>query len=133
MENRKYNVVGWFEIYVQDLDRATKFYSEVFNVQLEPLADPTDDADGTMKMAAFPSSQEEVYGAPGALVQMEGVPSGGNSTIVYFSSADCSVEEGRVEAAGGKIHKSKMALGEHGFMSLCWDVDGNMFGIHSMK
>lgn len=86
-----------------------------------------------MKMSAFPSPKEEVFGAPGALVQMEGVPSGGNSTIVYFGSADCSVEEGRVEAAGGKIHKSKMSIGEHGFMSLCFDVDNNLFGIHSMK
>lgn len=129
MENRKYNTVGWFEIYVQDIEKAKKFYGEVFQVEFQDMNDPTDQS---MKMAAFPMQQEEVYGAPGALVQMEGVPSGGNSTIVYFSSADCSVEEGRVVAAGGKIHKSKLSIGEHGFMSLCWDVDGNMFGIHSM-
>ena len=133
MESRKYNPVGWFEIYVQDIEKAKKFYSEVFQVQLEDMQDPTEDADGSMKMAAFPMYQEEVYGAPGALVQMEGVPSGGMGTIVYFSSADCSVEEGRVEAAGGKIHKNKMSIGENGFISLCWDPDGNMFGIHSMN
>lgn len=132
MENRKYNTVGWFEIYVQDIEKAKKFYSEVFQVELTDMQDPADDGEG-MKMAAFPMYEEEVYGAPGALVQMEGVPSGGSGTIVYFSSADCSVEEGRVEAAGGKIHKSKMSIGEYGFMSLCWDPDGNMFGIHSMN
>ncbi len=93
------------------------------------MSDPTGQ---NMKMAGFPMQEEELYGAPGALVQMEGVPSGGNSTIVYFSSADCAVEQGRVEAAGGKIFKSKMPIGEHGFMSLCSDPDGNMFGIHSM-
>lgn len=132
MENRKYNPVGWFEIYVQDLEKAKKFYSEVFKFEFEDLKNPEGDWDG-MKMSAFPAPKEEVYGAPGALVQMEGVPSGGNSTIVYFSSADCAVEEGRVEAAGGKIHKSKLSIGEHGFMSLAFDVDGNLFGIHSMK
>lgn len=130
MENRKYNSVGWFEIYVQDIEKAKKFYSEVFQIEFQDMNDPTDQS---MKMASFPMHQEEVYGAPGALVQMKGVPSGGNSVIVYFSSADCSVEESRVVAAGGKIHKSKMSIGEHGFMALCWDVDGNMFGIHSMN
>lgn len=132
MENRKYNTVGWFEIYVQDIEKAKKFYSEVFQVELTDMQDPADDGEG-MKMAGFPMHEEEVYGAPGALVQMEDVPSGGSGTIVYFSSADCSVEERRVEAAGGKIHKSKMSIGEYGFMSLCWDPDGNMFGIHSMN
>lgn len=131
MENRKYNPVGWFEIYVQDIEKAKKFYGEVFNFQLQDIPNP-DENDQTTKMSFFPM-QEEVYGAPGALVQMEGVPSGGNSTIVYFSSADCSVEEARIEKAGGKIHKSKMSIGEYGFMVLAFDVEGNMFGIHSMK
>ena len=130
MENRQYKVVGWFEIYVQDIEKAKKFYGEVFQVEFEDMNDPTDQ---NMKMAAFPMQQQEVYGAPGCLVQMQGVPSGGNSTIVYFSSADCSVQEARVETAGGKVFKPKMPIGEHGFMSLCSDVDGNMFGIHSMN
>lgn len=46
---------------------------------------------------------------------------------------DCDIEQARVEGAGGKIFKGKMAIGEHGFMSLCTDTEGNMFGLHSMK
>lgn len=133
MENRRYNVVGWFEIYVQDLEKAKKFYSEVLQVEFTDMEDPSEDADGSMKMATFPYIMEEIPGASGALIQMEGVPSGGSGTIVYFSSTDCAVEESRVTAAGGKIHKSKMSIGDHGFMALCWDPDGNMFGIHSMN
>ncbi|MGZ3749502.1 MAG: VOC family protein, partial [Pseudobdellovibrionaceae bacterium] len=30
----KNNPVGWFEIYVQDLDRAKKFYESVFQLKL---------------------------------------------------------------------------------------------------
>ena len=37
----KYNPVGWFEIYVDDIARAKKFYEEVLQLQLQPLADPT--------------------------------------------------------------------------------------------
>lgn len=132
MENRKYNPVGWFEIYVQDIEKAKKFYGEVFNWQFEDMPNP--DETWEMKMSAFPAHHgEELYGAPGALIQMEGVPTGGNSTIVYFSSEDCAVEEARVVPAGGKIHKPKMSIGEHGFMVLAYDVDGNLFGMHSMK
>jgi uncharacterized protein len=39
----------------------------------------------------------------------------------------------KVLKAGGKILKKKMSIGEHGFVSLCTDTEGNMFGIHSMK
>lgn len=131
MENKKYYAVGWFEIYVQDIARAKKFYEEVFQVELTDLADPTESED-EMKMVAFPFSMEDLPGASGALVQMTGMPSGGNSTIVYFSSLDCSVEEGRAEAAGGKVVQPKTSIGEHGFMSLCEDTEGNTFGIHSM-
>lgn len=133
MANAKYNPVGWFEIYVDDISRAKKFYEEVFQVQLSPLADPTDGSNGSMLMEAFPMTMEDIPGASGALVQMQGVKAGGGNTIVYFTSLDCSVEEARVEVAGGKVDQSKMAIGEHGFITLCVDTEGNMFGIHSMK
>lgn len=133
MENQKFNPVGWFEIYVQDIAKAEKFYSEVLQLQLENLSDPTGAEDGSLIMSAFPMTMDNIPGASGALVQMKGVPSGGNSTVVYFTSQDCSIEESRVEKAGGKVQESKMSIGNHGFVSLCFDVDGNMFGIHSMK
>jgi predicted enzyme related to lactoylglutathione lyase len=61
------------------------------------------------------------------------MPSGGNSTLVYFSCADCAVEEARVVAAGGAIHRSKSSIGTHGFVTHCRDTEGNMFGLHSQK
>jgi predicted enzyme related to lactoylglutathione lyase len=73
------------------------------------------------------------YGAPGSLVRMPGFPSGGNSTLVYFSCADCAVEAGRVVAAGGRIQKEKMSIGQYGFIALAYDTEGNMFGLHSMQ
>ena len=112
------------------MDRAKKFYEKVFKTKLVSLNDPTDQS---MKMEAFPFSMEDLPGASGALVQMEGYPSGGNSTIIYFTCEDCSVEESRVVAAGGEVHQPKTSIGEHGFMSLVSDTEGNMIGLHSMK
>ena len=64
---------------------------------------------------------------------MEGFPSGGNATLVYFHCEDCAVEEVRVTSAGGKIHRSKMSIGEYGYIALAYDTDGNMIGLHSMQ
>jgi predicted enzyme related to lactoylglutathione lyase len=124
-----YNPVGWFEIYVDDMDRAVKFYESVLGLTLEKLNDPNDTG---IEMRAFPSDMEK-YGASGTLVKMEGFSAGRNSTLVYFSCEDCTLEESKVEASGGKVQKPKMPIGEYGFMSLVIDSEGNMFGLHSMK
>ncbi|MEB3293335.1 MAG: VOC family protein [Synechococcales bacterium] len=123
------NPVVWFEIYVDDLGRAKQFYESVLSVNLDVLSDPNDTG---VEMLSFPSDME-TYGASGALVKMEGVKAGGNSTLIYFSCEDCAVEAAKVEAAGGRIQTSKMSIGEYGFITLAIDSEGNMFGLHSMK
>lgn len=125
------NPAVWFEIYVNDLKRAKKFYEQVFNLKLKELPTP-DDIEDEMKMLAFPQEMEQ-HGASGALVEMKGFEAGGNSTIVYFHSEDCAFEEGRIKEAGGKVFKSKQSLGEYGFMVLASDTEGNMFGVHSQS
>lgn len=126
--NMKIRKAAWFEIYVDDMDRATKFYETVLDTKLEELIDPT----GQTTMMSFPGDME-TYGAAGSLVKMEGMKAGGNSTIVYFHSEDCITEESRVFAAGGKVLNPKMSIGEYGHVSLCMDTEGNTFGLHSMK
>jgi len=122
----KHNAIGWFEIYVQDMARARKFYEAVFEGKLEKLET------GGVEMWTFPM-QQGTGGAAGSLVHMPGFPSGGNSTLVYFVCDDCAVEEGRVKASGGRVEKSKFSIGQYGFVSLVYDTEGNMFGLHSMK
>ncbi len=123
------NTVGWFEIYVDDLDRAKRFYESVLNISLESMADMSD---LETEMLAFPSDMNS-YGIAGALVKMEGVAAGGNSTLVYFMCEDCATEASRVEAAGGSIMREKFAIGEHGFVALAYDSEKNLFGLHSMQ
>jgi uncharacterized protein len=121
------NPVNWFEIYVQDMQRATGFYEAVFDRKLDKLLGSPE-----VEMWAFPQSMD-APGAAGALVHMAGFPSGGNSTLVYFRSDDCAVEAARVPGAGGRIFKEKFSIGQYGFIALATDPDGNMFGIHSLK
>ncbi len=121
-----YNPVNWFEIYVQDMARAKLFYETVFRRTLEQIANPE------LEMWSFPMEVER-FGAGGSLVKMEGMPSGGNSTIVYFICEDCAVESARIEPAGGRIFKPKFSIGQYGFIALVYDTEGNMIGMHSMK
>ncbi len=130
MANKQYNPVGWFEIYVDDIRRAKEFYETVLQTKLEELPTPSEDTN--FHMYTFPSDMKNP-GSGGAIVKMEGIKAGSNSTIVYFVSEDCSIEEKRIEAAGGKIFKSKMSIGDYGFIVLANDTEGNMFGLHSLK
>ena len=120
------NPVIWFEIYVQDMNRAKKFYESVFHVTLERLKGPGSE------MWSFPMQMNQV-GTAGSLVKMEGVWSGCNSTIVYFACEDCAVEEGLAAQHGGKVQKAKTSIGEYGHMSLVYDTEGNLIGLHSMR
>lgn len=120
------NPVIWFEIYVQDMARARSFYEAVFKIKLEKLNSPV------MEMWSFPMQMDQV-GAGGALARMEGVASGGGGTIVYFTCADCAVEEALSVQNGGQIHKAKFSIGEYGYISLVTDTEGNMIGLHSLK
>ncbi|GGH56756.1 glyoxalase [Comamonas phosphati] len=127
----KPNPVVWFEIYVQDMERARKFYEAVFQCTLEPLA-PPDNASGDMRMLAFPMEMERP-GAGGMLVQMDGASSGAGGTMVYFACKDCAGEQSRVEAAGGQIHRAKFSIGLYGQCAIVQDTEGNMIGLHSMQ
>lgn len=123
------NPVNWFEIYVNDIKRARKFYETVLGKAMTDMAMP----DGfDMKMTAFPWA-EGGENATGALVQSNDMKPGVGGTLVYFQTEDCAAEQNRVEKAGGKVIQPKFPIGEYGFCSLCSDTEGNMFGLHSMK
>ena len=125
----KQNAIGWFDIYVSDITRAASFYQTVFNVQLEDMQDPTSDK---VSMKSFPTDMS-LYGAGGALVQREGCSPGPGATVIYFGVEDCAVEQARVSQAGGQVINAKMSIGEFGWVSLCMDTEGNIFGLSSMQ
>ena len=122
METKTKNPFTWVEIYVEDMSRAQKFYETVLNIELDEL--PMPEGMGEMQMMSFPWSENE-RNISGALVKME--------HMVYFACDDCSLEESRVEKAGGKVLQPKMAIGDYGFCSIVMDTEGNSVGLHSMS
>lgn len=124
----KMNAVGWFDIYVSDLDRAVAFYETVLGTKLEPMGDPT----GETQMMSFPADMS-AYGAAGALTKSPHAAPGVGGTVIYFMAQDCAVEQARVADAGGKVIRPKFSIGEFGWVTLCQDTEGNMFGLNSLK
>lgn len=124
----KMNAVGWFDIYVDDLDRAVAFYETMLDSKLEAMGDPT----GETQMMSFPAEMS-VYGAGGALTKAPHAGPGIGGTIVYFMVADCAEQQTRAEKAGGTVVRPKFSIGEFGFVLLCQDTEGNLIGFNSMK
>ncbi|MBL4746824.1 MAG: VOC family protein [Flavobacteriaceae bacterium] len=123
--DKKANVVGWFEIYVDDIDRAKVFYQTVFEISAW-----NDLSNEQLKMFAFPRTENAPFSA-GAIVKADFGKPGVGGTIVYFNCIDCGEEESRVELAGGVVTQSKFSIGEFGFVSMVIDTEGNMIGLHS--
>lgn len=122
------NAIGWFDLYVDNMDRAVAFYEAVLQKQLELMGDPT----GETVMRSFPANMS-AYGASGALVKSPHASPGPGGTMIYFSVDDCSVEEQRVAAAGGRILRPKFSIGQFGWVTLCMDTEGNTVGLSSMR
>lgn len=121
----KQNVVGWFEIYVDDMERAKEFYTNVFRFgEFMDLSDPD------WQMFAFPWVEKGEFAA-GALSKAKGMKAGKGGTVVYFNCENCALEESRVAENGGKVLKPKFSIGEYGFISVIEDSEGNMIGLSS--
>ena len=121
MQNR----VVWFDIPVNDLERAKAFYSKVFDVEL------IDNEMGPNKMAMFPF---EPGVASGCIVQGPDFKPSADGSVVYLNGGeDLSVPLSRVEEAGGQVLMDKMSIGEYGFIAYFLDSEGNKVAIHSMS
>lgn len=118
------NPVSWFEIGVKDLERAKKFYTEVFQIPMQFIDMP----DAPMYMMG---DGGDSIGSGGALVLSKDNTPSTDGTIVYFNCQDVAVEGGRVEAAGGRLLFPKLSIGEFGFISQFIDTEGNRIGLHS--
>lgn len=124
----KTNAVGWFDIYVSDMNRAVSFYEAVLRQKLEKIDDPT----GETQMMSFAGSMT-CYGASGALVKSNHSKPGSGGTMIYFSVDDCAVEQSRIVSAGGKVIRPKFSIGSFGWICLCTDTEGNLIGFNSLN
>jgi predicted enzyme related to lactoylglutathione lyase len=121
------STLNWFEIPAKDFKRATTFYAEVLDAQINVDPNPH------MQYAYLPSDPKK-GGFGGAIGCGENfVPAMTGTTIYLDGGDDLSVPLDRVVSAGGTIILPKTAVGDNrGFIALFIDTEGNKVGFHSM-
>lgn len=123
------SIISWFEIPATDLNRATKFYETLFDVQLIPMDMPN------IKMRMFPLADMQ-NDIGGAIVDSGGLhkPSSNDGVLIYLNgNPDVQHILDKVEAAGGKIFLPKTEISpEFGYMAIIIDTEGNRIGLHSV-
>lgn len=121
------NILGWFEVPVIDMDRAVKFYSEVFSYSSMQQMDL-----GGFKMTFFPAEQGSLGGA---LCKGESYNPSQDGVVIYFSvNPDLNSALTKVESAGGKVIMPKKQISEeYGYMGMFIDSEGNRIALHSQN
>lgn len=117
------NPVNWFEIPVNDLERAKSFYESVLNIEM------TITEMGDSLMAWFPADAGN--GATGTLLKCEGYVPTTEGTVVYFSVASIENALAIINERGGETLIPKTSIGEHGFFAQFKDCEGNRVALHS--
>jgi len=123
------NAISWFEIPATDLNRAQKFYEQIFNIKMNPMDLPQ------IQMRMFPLD-DMMNGIGGAIVKSNGFhnPSASEGPLIYLNAnPDVQAILDKVEQAGGKIMVPKTEISpEYGYMAVLIDTEGNRVGLHSV-
>lgn len=117
------NVITWFELPVNDFDRAKKFYENVLEILLTEV-----EIDG-FKSLTFPFDGSNVSGA---LIQNQGSEPN-QSVILYFNAGEkLSPALERLKANKGKIVMETMPI-KSGVIAHALDSEGNKIALFALE
>jgi len=124
MKNKS-NPVMYFEIPVNDMDRAMKFYAAVFNVDFDK------ETIDNNEMALFPFADER-SGISGALAKGEIYKPTKDGVVIYFRTENIDETIQSATAHGGQILYPKTDNGI-GFVAEFEDTEGNRIALFQSK
>ncbi|MDI7742563.1 VOC family protein [Lysinibacillus fusiformis] len=118
-----------FEIHVDDMNRAKKFYEEVFHWGFEDWSDYAG-----MPYFGAVTGEEGHLGINGALIKRQGAsPELGQSVngfVCTLGVDDYDATEKKILEYGGKVVLPKYALPGMAWQGYYLDTEGNIVGIH---
>ena len=121
MTTKTTNAIHWFEIPATNLERAAKFYEQILGIQLKRLTE------NGANMAIF---ETQGGGVSGCVNLEEKHRPGDTGPRIYLDAPNLDGAVARTAAAGGTVVLPRTAIGEHGFIALVKDPEGNTVGLH---
>ncbi len=116
------NRIVWFDIPVNDLERASNFYRQVLGVNIEIYG-------GGAPVAVMEHGPDEVAGC---LFRNEGDEPSMQGPLLYFTVEGRLTEAtALVEEHGGQILQAPHSISPHGNRSIVRDSEGNRIALHS--
>lgn len=124
VKTRRANNMVWFELPVNNLERATAFYEIAFATNLK-----TDTR--FPGIAMFPRANDEAV--TGALAEATSASPSTDGAVVYLNcDGDIDGVLKRAKAAGGQVLQEVAQLpGGMGWIAQFRDLDGNRVGLHA--
>ena len=108
-----------FEIPTDDLERAKKFYSQLFGWKIEKA--------GPMEYWLIATTDDQGEPAVGGGMMARQQPQQGITTYIGVPCVEESAAE--VEKLGGKVVVPKMPVPGHGYFVVCLDTENNAFAL----
>jgi uncharacterized protein len=122
---KKYNPVVYFEIPVNDIDRAITFYKNVFNFDFDK------EVIDKNEMALFPFAEEN-SGISGALAKGEIYKPTKDGVVIYFGTENIDETLTLATSNGGQILYPKTDNGI-GLVAEFEDTEGNRIALYQSK
>lgn len=127
--NAPVNTLTWFEIPVNDFNRAKLFYNKLFDYEMR------ESPSGANRRGFLPHDPQG-GGIGGAIVQgPDYVPSQRGCLVYLYAGDDLSIVLSRVTDAGGQVEQAKTPVSEEqelGYYAIIRDTEGNRIALHSM-
>ncbi|MEW6722046.1 MAG: VOC family protein [Candidatus Micrarchaeota archaeon] len=122
--------LAYFEVPVEDLERAKKFYQEVLGWKIEKSKMPESPPDYCDISTG--KSKKNTLNSGGMYKRTKEMPP--NLMIVSYAQVD-SIDKALAAAQklGGTITMPKMAIKQVGFVAQVKDTEGNVIGIWEME
>jgi uncharacterized protein len=123
--NIQKNALNWFEIPVNDFERAKKFYSLILDYDMQSYQMAENE------LGFFPMENGMVGGA---IVKGYGYTPSKTGSLIYLNAGeDLTSALLRIEPSGGKVLQNKTLISaEIGYYALFIDCEGNKVALHSM-
>ena len=108
-----------FEIYADDIDRASKFYADLFGWEINKW-------DGPPQMDyRLVTTGKEGPGIDGGITRR---PHEGVAGVNYINVDSIEDYLPKIQAAGGRILQPQIPIPGVGYIALCQDTEGNPIG-----